>query len=145
PKEGGEQERAGAVPGRHARHQAPAVRQRYRNRGPGSRSHPTVATWSGERPTGGGQWLVGAAEQRQIRAQTLRQPVDRLLLRRRGRATAWWWRGCGRLRGGKKLGDVSASALERGGEGAKPRKEVPQRARREHDQDEACHDREVDL
>jgi len=114
PKEGGEQERAGAVPGRHACNQASAVRQRDRNRGPGSRSHPTVATGSGERPTGGGQWLVGAAEQRQIRAQTLRQPVDRLLLRR-----------CRRVRGGDKLGDDFAGHFELLAKWAETGEEVP--------------------
>src|SRR5499427_2430201 len=135
PKEGGEHERAGAVPGRHTCNQLTTVRQRYRNRGPGTRSHPTAApTGSGERLTGGGQWLVGAAEQRQIRPQTLRQPVDRLLLRRRRR-----------IRGGDKLGDDFAGDLELLPEWAEAREEVPKQARREHDQNEASHDGEIHL
>jgi hypothetical protein len=107
-----------ALAGRQACHQPPAVRQRDRNRGPDRRSHPpagpTVAAWSGERPAGSGQWLVGAAEQRQIRAQTLRQPVDRLLLRRRRR-----------VRGGDKLSDDFAGHFELLAERAEAGEEVP--------------------
>jgi hypothetical protein len=63
-----------------------------------------------------------------------RGAADRLLLRR-----------CRRIRGGHKLGDDFASDLELLAEWPKAREEVPQQARCEHDQDEACHDREVDL
>src|SRR5262249_20761009 len=135
PKEGGEHERAGAVPGPHAANRARPAGRGDRPGGPGSRSHPTAApTGSGERPTGGGQWFVGAAEQRQIRAQTLRQPVDRLLLRRRRRT-----------RCGDKLGDDFAGDLELLAEWAEAREEMPKQACREHDQNEACHDGEVYL
>jgi hypothetical protein len=84
--------------------------------------------------TGSGQWFVGAAEQRQIRAQALRQSVDRLLLRLRRR-----------IRRGDKLGDDFAGNLELRPEWTNARDEVPKQTRREHDQNEACHDGEVDL
>src|SRR5262249_52590790 len=122
PKEGGEHERAGAVPGRQAPTRLTPARPRYRPRGRGGRPQPPAApTGSGERLTGGGQWLVGAAEQRQIRPQTLRQPVDRLLLRRRRR-----------IRGGDKLGDDFAGDLELLAEWAEAREEVPKQPCRYH-------------
>src|SRR5262249_58984748 len=70
----------------------------------------------------------------QLRPSSLRQPVDRLLLRR-----------CRRIRGGHKLGDDFTSDLELLAEWPKAREEVPQQAGREHDQNEARPDREVDL
>jgi hypothetical protein len=137
-KEGRKHQRAGALPGRQPRNQPPPVRERYRNCGPGGRSHPTaaptVATGSGKRPTRRGQWLVGAAEQRQVRAETLSQMVDRLLLRLRRRI--------GR---GDQLSDDFAGNLELLAEWAKACNEVPKQTRREHDQDEARYDGEIYL
>src|SRR5262249_23320834 len=119
-KEGGEHERAGALPRRQACNQASAMGERYRNGGPRRRPHPpavTVAAGSGKRPAGSGQWLVGAAKQRQIGAQTRRQAINRLLLRlRRG------------IRRGGKLSDDFPRDLALGPEWTNARDERPNAA-----------------
>src|SRR5262249_37773264 len=137
-KKGRKHQRVGALPRRQACNQAPAVREWDRNDTPGGRSHPppgpTVVSRSGKRSSRSGQWLVGPTEQRQICAETLRQPVDRLLLRLR-RRTRW----------GNKLGEDFAGNLELLTERTKARDEMPKQTRREHDQNEARHDGEIDL
>jgi hypothetical protein len=137
-KEGREHKRPRSFPGRQPCNQPPSVREWYGHSRPGSRPHPTsgptVVTGSGKRATGSGQRLVGAAEQRQIRAKALRQSVDRLLLSLRRR-----------VRRGDKLSDDFAGNLEMRAEWANAREEVPKQSRREHDQNEACHDGKVDL
>jgi hypothetical protein len=138
PKEGREHERAGALPKRKAGHQPPTVGQRNRNSAPRRRSLPTSGTTAGagrrKWSTGCGQRLVGAAIECQICAEAPGQPVDRLLLHRERR-----------IRHRDKFGDDFAGNLERLAERGNARAEMPEHARREDDEDQASHDRQIYL
>src|SRR6266508_1134822 len=137
-EKGRKHKRAGTLPRRHTRNEPSAIRQRYRNSGSGRRSQPPAGTTTlagnRERATRSGQWLFVGAEQCQIRSKALRQPVDGLLLDL-----------CRRIRRGNKLGDEFAGNLERLAEWWNARHEMPKQSRREHDEEQACHDREIYL
>src|ERR1700704_4613656 len=119
PEECREHERARAWPRRDACHQPPTVGKRDRDRRSARRSHPAAglaAATRSRKPTSRRcQTLVAAAEQRQVSADALGQPLDRLLLSlRRG------------IRRRDKLGDDLAGNLELLPEWRKRRAEMPE-------------------
>jgi hypothetical protein len=83
PQKGHEREYAGPMPIRHARDQPPPVGERERDVGPAKGSHPfggsTIALGRRERPTHGRDLFAAAPEHGQIRVDTVRQPIHRLL------------------------------------------------------------------
>ncbi len=137
-KECREHQRARALPRRYACNQPSAVRKRYRDRRSASRSQPpagaAAATRSRKRLSRRCQRLVGAAEQREVGADALGQPFDRLLL------SLW-----GRFYGGNELGDDLTRNLELLTERRKRSAEMPKQTCRDDHKDQACHDREIDL